>query len=72
MRINGNVNWQVLIDKGVSIDEIKLYGEMESNEALDESFIEESFSELEAVITKVCQQFWDLDVFLVFPLQLLW
>lgn len=57
MRINGNVNWQVLIDKGVSIDEIKLYGEMESNEALDESFIEESFSELEAVITKVCQQF---------------
>lgn len=57
MRINGNVNWQVLIDKGVSIDEIKLYGEMESDEALDESFIEESFSELEAVITKVCQQF---------------
>jgi len=57
MRINGNVNWQVLIDKGVSVDEIKLYGEMESDEALDESFIEESFSELEAVITKVCQQF---------------
>lgn len=54
MRINGNVNWQVLIDKGVSVDEIKLYGEMESDEALDESFIEESFSELEAVITKVC------------------
>lgn len=54
MRINGNVNWQVLIDKGVSVDEIKLYGEMESDEALDESYIEESFSELEAVITKVC------------------
>lgn len=54
MRINGNVNWQVLIDKGVSVDEIKLYGELESDEALDESFIEESFSELEAVITKVC------------------
>ncbi|XP_023887550.1 uncharacterized protein LOC111999650 [Quercus suber] len=47
---------KVLIDKGVSVDEIKLYGEMESDEALDESFIEESFSELEAVITKLFSQ----------------
>jgi hypothetical protein len=44
----------VLIDKGVSVDEIKLYGETESDEALDESLIEDSFSELEAVISKVC------------------
>lgn len=45
-------NWQVLVEKGVSIDEIKLYGEMESDEALEESS-SESFSELEAVISKV-------------------
>uniref|UniRef100_A0A2N9ETB0 Uncharacterized protein n=1 Tax=Fagus sylvatica TaxID=28930 RepID=A0A2N9ETB0_FAGSY len=45
---------KVLIDKGVSVDEIKLYGETESDEALDESLIEDSFSELEAVISKVC------------------
>ncbi|XP_027332150.1 uncharacterized protein LOC113847328 isoform X4 [Abrus precatorius] len=43
---------QVLLDKGVLVDEIKLYGEKEDNEALDESFFEDSFSELEAVITK--------------------
>lgn len=39
--------------KGVSVDEIKLYGEMESDEALDESFCEDSFGKLEAVISKV-------------------
>ncbi|GMP25722.1 LOW QUALITY PROTEIN: hypothetical protein CsSME_00002448 [Camellia sinensis var. sinensis] len=44
---------QVLIGKGVSVNEIKLYGEMESDEALDESFSEDGFSELEAVISKV-------------------
>lgn len=44
---------QVLIDKGVLVDEINLYGEMESDEALDESFCEDSFAELEAVISKV-------------------
>ena len=39
------------------MDEIKLYGEMESNEALDESFSEESFSELKSVISKVSKVF---------------
>jgi hypothetical protein len=50
---HGNANWQVLIDKGVSVDEIKLYGEMECDEALDESFSEESFEDLEDLISKV-------------------
>lgn len=44
---------QVLIQKGVSVNEIKLYGEMESDEALDDSS-SENFSELEAIISKVC------------------
>ncbi|PON89064.1 hypothetical protein TorRG33x02_151390 [Trema orientale] len=43
---------QVLAEKGVTADEIKLYGEMESDEALDESS-GESFSELESVISKI-------------------
>ncbi|GMP25711.1 hypothetical protein CsSME_00002448 [Camellia sinensis var. sinensis] len=47
---------QVLIGKGVSVNEIKLYGEMESDEALDESFSEDGFSELEAVISKLFSQ----------------
>ncbi|KAK3030582.1 hypothetical protein RJ639_039668 [Escallonia herrerae] len=47
---------QVLIDKGVLLDEIKLYGEPESNEALDDSLSEDSFTELEAVITKLFSQ----------------
>ncbi|KAJ0043322.1 hypothetical protein Pint_18563 [Pistacia integerrima] len=42
---------QVLFEKGVSIDEIKLYGEVEDDDVLDES--EESFSELEAVMAKL-------------------
>ncbi|KAJ0098425.1 hypothetical protein Patl1_21225 [Pistacia atlantica] len=42
---------QVLFEKGVSIDEIKLYGEVEDDDALDES--EESFSKLEAVMAKL-------------------
>lgn len=37
------------------MDEIKLYGEMESDEALDESFCEDGFSRLEAVMSKVCK-----------------
>lgn len=45
---------QVLVEKGVSADEIKLYGEMESDEALDESCSGDTFSELESVISKVC------------------
>ncbi|KAK3039318.1 hypothetical protein RJ639_028718 [Escallonia herrerae] len=47
---------QVLIDKGVLLDEIKLYGEPESNESLDDSLSEDSFTELEAVITKLFSQ----------------
>ncbi|KAK2990743.1 hypothetical protein RJ640_003811 [Escallonia rubra] len=47
---------QVLIDKGVLLDEIKLYGEPESNEALDDSLSEDSFTELEAVIRKLFSQ----------------
>ncbi|KAG4139315.1 hypothetical protein ERO13_D07G184700v2 [Gossypium hirsutum] len=44
---------KVLRDQGVSVDEIKLYGESENYDALDESFNEDSFSELEAVMTKL-------------------
>ncbi|XP_057807190.1 uncharacterized protein LOC131021881 [Salvia miltiorrhiza] len=47
---------QVLIDKGVTVDEIKLYGEPESNDALDDSSTEDSFGELEEVITKLFSQ----------------
>ncbi|KAF7136597.1 hypothetical protein RHSIM_Rhsim08G0018800 [Rhododendron simsii] len=42
---------QVLIEKGVLVNEIKLYGEPESGEAIDDS--EDSFSELEDVISKL-------------------
>lgn len=45
--------WQVLIEKGVLVDEIKLYGANEEDDPLDESLVEESFSDLEDVITKV-------------------
>lgn len=47
----------MLINKGVLVDEIKLYGEPCGDEALDESLVEESFSELEDVITKVSKNF---------------
>lgn len=47
---------QVLIEKGVTVDEIRLYGEMESDNALDDSSLEDSFSELEAVISKLFSQ----------------
>ncbi|XVE72237.1 hypothetical protein DITRI_Ditri11bG0023300 [Diplodiscus trichospermus] len=47
---------KVLLDQGVSVDEIKLYGESEDDDALDESFNEDSFSELEAVMTKLFSQ----------------
>ncbi|XP_022727740.1 uncharacterized protein LOC111283439 isoform X2 [Durio zibethinus] len=47
---------KVLLDNGVSVDEIKLYGESENDDALDESFNEGSFSELEAVMTKLFSQ----------------
>ncbi|TYK26709.1 ty3-gypsy retrotransposon protein [Cucumis melo var. makuwa] len=43
---------QILVDKGVLVDEIKLYGETESDEDLDESFGEDIFGELEDVISR--------------------
>lgn len=53
IKLHGNAIWQVLLDKGVLVDEIKLYGETQDDEALDESLCENSFSELQSVITKV-------------------
>ncbi|XP_049372233.1 uncharacterized protein LOC125837133 [Solanum verrucosum] len=44
---------QVLLEKGVSIDEMKLYGKNESNEPLDDLSSEDNFSELQAVISKL-------------------
>ncbi|KAI3462168.1 hypothetical protein Pfo_018831 [Paulownia fortunei] len=44
---------QVLIEKGVSVNEIKLYGEPESNDALDDSSTKDNFAELEEVISKL-------------------
>ena len=46
----------MLVDKGVLIDEMKLYGQTEIDEAIDESFSE--FSELETVISKVLISRW--------------
>ncbi|XP_038874728.1 uncharacterized protein LOC120067269 [Benincasa hispida] len=43
---------QILVDKGVQVDEIKLYGEIETDDDLDESFSEDSFGELEDVISR--------------------
>ncbi|KAL4379998.1 hypothetical protein GQ457_02G006170 [Hibiscus cannabinus] len=47
---------KVLLDKGVSVNEIKLYGESENDDPIDESFSEDSFSELEAVMAKLFSQ----------------
>ncbi|KAK8717685.1 hypothetical protein V6N13_044943 [Hibiscus sabdariffa] len=47
---------KVLLDKGVSVNEIKLYGESENDDPIDESFSEDSFSELEAVMEKLFSQ----------------
>ncbi|XP_050946207.1 uncharacterized protein LOC103499334 isoform X3 [Cucumis melo] len=47
---------QILVDKGVLVDEIKLYGETESDEDLDESFGEDIFGELEDVISRLFSQ----------------
>ncbi|KAL5745198.1 hypothetical protein ACOSP7_026344 [Xanthoceras sorbifolium] len=44
---------KVLVEQGVSVDEIKLYGETEGDDDLDETFNEDSFAELEAVMTKI-------------------
>lgn len=58
---------QVLVDKGVLIDEMKLYGQTEIDEAIDESLSE--FSDLEAVISKVLMLIW-FDTYLVLSLSL--
>lgn len=47
---------QVLVEKGVLLDEIKLYDEMEGDEVVDDSLTEDSFTELEAVISKLFSQ----------------
>ncbi|KAK9272068.1 hypothetical protein L1049_002437 [Liquidambar formosana] len=47
---------QVLIEKGVLLDEIRLYGEIENDDALDDSFNEDSFGDLEAVMSKLFSQ----------------
>ncbi|KZV30116.1 hypothetical protein F511_19659 [Dorcoceras hygrometricum] len=47
---------QVLIEIGVSLNEIKLYGESESEDALDDSSTEDNFSDLEEVISKIFMQ----------------
>ncbi|KAK4411771.1 hypothetical protein Sango_0250100 [Sesamum angolense] len=51
---------QVLIDKGVSVNEIKLYGELESNDALDDSSTNDNFAELEVVIVREVDGMIDL------------
>ncbi|GAA0158030.1 hypothetical protein LIER_15158 [Lithospermum erythrorhizon] len=44
---------QALMEKGVAVDEMKLYGQTDHEESLDDSSLEESFSELEAVISQL-------------------
>ncbi|KAJ9147259.1 hypothetical protein P3X46_029437 [Hevea brasiliensis] len=46
---------QVLVEQGVSVDEIKLYGvgDADNDEAIDESLIEDGFAELEDVMSKI-------------------
>lgn len=46
---------QVLVEKGVAVDEMKLYGQTDHEDALGDS-LEESFSELEAVISQLFSQ----------------
>ncbi|KAL2551307.1 uncharacterized protein Fot_04926 [Forsythia ovata] len=47
---------QVLLEKGVSIGEIKLFGASENNDALDDSSTEDNFAELEDIISKLFSQ----------------
>uniref|UniRef100_A0A6N2N763 Uncharacterized protein n=1 Tax=Salix viminalis TaxID=40686 RepID=A0A6N2N763_SALVM len=47
---------QVLVEQGISLEDIKLYGEADDDEAIDESFIEDGFGELEAVMSKLLFQ----------------
>ncbi|XP_019089948.1 PREDICTED: uncharacterized protein LOC104735694 [Camelina sativa] len=45
---------QVLVQQGVSVDELRLYGENEgASDSSDDSLLEESFSELEDVISQL-------------------
>lgn len=59
------VDWQVLIEQGVSVEEIKLYGETDDDEPIDESFIEDGFADLEAVMSKVDSNFLRLSFLLM-------
>ncbi|XP_042504975.1 uncharacterized protein LOC122081776 [Macadamia integrifolia] len=47
---------QVLVEKGIAVDEIKLYGGMEEENVLDDSSNGDNFGELEDVISKVFSQ----------------
>ncbi|KAJ6752762.1 putative proteinC DOMAIN-CONTAINING PROTEIN 8 [Salix koriyanagi] len=47
---------QVLVEQGISLEDIKLYGEADDDEVIDESFIEDGFGELEAVMSKLLFQ----------------
>uniref|UniRef100_A0A803LSM4 Uncharacterized protein n=1 Tax=Chenopodium quinoa TaxID=63459 RepID=A0A803LSM4_CHEQI len=56
---------KVLLDKGVSPEEIKLYGEEDTDDILDDSLNLDGFAELEAVISQLFSQ---RQTFLKFPL----
>ncbi|RZC70759.1 hypothetical protein C5167_033904, partial [Papaver somniferum] len=47
---------KVLVEKGILLNEIKLYGGMESEDALDSSLDENSFEDLQGVISKLFAQ----------------
>ncbi|XP_058108221.1 uncharacterized protein LOC131251490 isoform X2 [Magnolia sinica] len=47
---------QVLVERGIKVDELKLYGEAEDEGALDISDSEDGFGELETVISKLFSQ----------------
>ncbi|KAI4389341.1 hypothetical protein MLD38_001576 [Melastoma candidum] len=47
---------KVLLDKGISVDDMKLYGEPESDDLINESCGSDDFAELEEVISKLFTQ----------------
>ncbi|KAF5186734.1 Nac domain-containing protein [Thalictrum thalictroides] len=47
---------KVLVEKGVTVDEIKLYGDTESDDALDISSEDDTFGDLEDVVSKLFSQ----------------
>ena len=47
-----------MLDRGVLAEEIKLYGEANTDDALDDSIGEVGFAELEAVISQVIYNFF--------------